>query len=155
MNDAARDLLRLDDAPIGEAFIDHVRVPGLVELVTPPLQSGEVELQLGVGLRAIARVAPAGDGCILVLEDVTAVRRLETIRRDFVANVSHELRTPIAVIRANTETLIAGAKDEPIMAARLLDGLHRNAERLARIIDDLLSLSRIESGAYPMDLAPV
>jgi two-component system phosphate regulon sensor histidine kinase PhoR len=96
-----------------------------------------------------------GAGCILVLEDVTDLRRLETVRRDFVANVSHELRTPVSVIRANAETLQAGAKDDPAFAGKLIDGLHRNAERLARIIADLLDLSRLEAGQYRIERAPV
>src|SRR5215475_1568767 len=87
-------------------------------------------------------------GCVLLVEDVTTVRRLETVRRDFVANVSHELRTPVAVIRANAETLLAGAKDDPQIAVKLIDGLHRNAERLARILTDLLDLSRLDAGVY-------
>jgi two-component system phosphate regulon sensor histidine kinase PhoR len=86
---------------------------------------------------------------------VTNVRRLESVRRDFVANVSHELRTPVAVIRANAETLLGGAKDDPQMAAKLIDGLHRNAERLARILADLLDLSRLDAGQYRLELAPV
>ena len=90
---------------------------------------------------------------MLLLEDVTAMRRLETVRRDFVANVSHELRTPVAVIRANAETLIAGAKDDPVMAGKLIDGLHRNAERLARILADLLDLSRLDAGQYRLELS--
>jgi two-component system phosphate regulon sensor histidine kinase PhoR len=77
------------------------------------------------------------------------------VRRDFVANVSHELRTPVAVIRANAETLLAGAKDDPQMAPKLIDGLHRNAERLARILADLLDLSRLDAGQYRLDVAPV
>jgi two-component system phosphate regulon sensor histidine kinase PhoR len=92
---------------------------------------------------------------VLLLEDVTAMRRLETVRRDFVANVSHELRTPVAVIRANAETLIAGAKDDPQMGPKLIDGLHRNAERLARILADLLDLSRLDAGQYRLEVAPV
>jgi len=77
------------------------------------------------------------------------------VRRDFVANVSHELRTPVAVIRANAETLIAGAKNDPVMSTKLIDGLHRNAERLARILADLLDLSRLDSGQYRLDVSPV
>jgi two-component system phosphate regulon sensor histidine kinase PhoR len=77
------------------------------------------------------------------------------VRRDFVANVSHELRTPVAVIRANAETLMAGAKDDPAIAGRLIDGLHRNAERLARILADLLDLSRLDAGQYRLELASV
>lgn len=91
---------------------------------------------------------------MFLLEDVTTMRRLETMRRDFVANVSHELRTPVAVIRANAETLMAGAKDDPQMATRLIDGLHRNAERLARILADLLDLSRLDAGQYRLEIAP-
>jgi two-component system phosphate regulon sensor histidine kinase PhoR len=83
------------------------------------------------------------------------MRRLETVRRDFVANVSHELRTPVAVIRANAETLMAGAKDDPAIAGKLIDGLHRNAERLARILADLLDLSRLDAGVYRLELADV
>jgi two-component system phosphate regulon sensor histidine kinase PhoR len=83
------------------------------------------------------------------------VRRLETVRRDFVANVSHELRTPVAVIRANAETLMAGAKNDPVIAGKLIDGLHRNAERLARILADLLDLSRLDAGQYRLELAAV
>jgi two-component system phosphate regulon sensor histidine kinase PhoR len=77
------------------------------------------------------------------------------VRRDFVANVSHELRTPVAVIRANAETLLAGAKDDPVMAPKLIDGLHRNAERLARILADLLDLSRLDAGQYRLELTSV
>src|SRR5262249_20917508 len=74
---------------------------------------------------------------------------------DFVANVSHELRTPVAVIRANAETLLAGAKDDPAIAGKLIDGLHRNAERLARILADLLALSRLDAGQYRLEIHPV
>jgi two-component system phosphate regulon sensor histidine kinase PhoR len=83
------------------------------------------------------------------------MRKLESMRRDFVANVSHELRTPVAVIRANAETLLAGAKDDPVMAPKLIDGLHRNAERLARILADLLDLSRLDAGQYRLELTSV
>src|SRR5213075_2785926 len=92
---------------------------------------------------------------VLLLEDVTTVRKLENVRRDFVANVSHELRTPVAVIRANAETLLSGAKDDPVMGPRLIDGLHRNAVRLARILADLLDLSRLDAGQYRLEVSPV
>jgi two-component system phosphate regulon sensor histidine kinase PhoR len=108
------------------------------------------------GTRLVARTAPLrGGGCLLTVEDVTAVRKLETVRRDFVANVSHELRTPVSIIRANAETLIGGAKDEPVIATRLLDGVHRNTERLARILTDLLDLSRLEAGSYRIETATI
>jgi two-component system phosphate regulon sensor histidine kinase PhoR len=84
-------------------------------------------------------------GCIAVLSDVTELRRLETMRRDFVANVSHELRTPIAAIRAATETLQDGGLDEPKVAKEFVDIIDRHADRLRRIVEDLLELSRIEA----------
>jgi two-component system phosphate regulon sensor histidine kinase PhoR len=156
MNEAARRILELDEAPIGGVLIDHVRVPAILGLL-PPAEPGTAEFQTAAGLRVVVEVIPpsAGGGCVLVLQDVTAVRRLETIRRDFVANVSHELRTPVSIIRANAETLIGGAKDDPAFSTKLIDGLHRNAERLARILADLLDLSRLEASQYRIELAPV
>jgi two-component system phosphate regulon sensor histidine kinase PhoR len=114
-------------------------------------------VQLPNGRKTLIRVANrwGGEGRVLLLEDVTTVRRLETVRRDFVANVSHELRTPVAVIRANAETLLAGASADPVMGPKLIDGLHRNAERLARILADLLDLSRLDAGQYRMDVSAV
>jgi two-component system phosphate regulon sensor histidine kinase PhoR len=156
MNDAARRILELETAPIGAAFIDHVRIPAVLALL-PPSETSTAEVQTARGVRVLARVAamPGGDGAILMLEDVSAMRRLETIRRDFVANVSHELRTPVSIIRANAETLIGGAKDDPVFSGKLVDGLHRNAERLALILADLLDLSRLDAGQYRIELAAV
>ncbi|HVK73174.1 MAG TPA: ATP-binding protein [Kofleriaceae bacterium] len=160
VNPAARTILDLPGVPIGEPFLDHVRIPAAVALVERALAGGgtaTAEFATPGGLRVLARVTlqRSGTGCILVLDDVTAIRRLETIRRDFVANVSHELRTPVSVIRANAETLRAGAKDDPRFADRLIEGLHRNAERLSRIISDLLDLSRLEAGQVRIEPVPV
>ena len=156
LNDAARKMLGVSSTPVGEPLIEFVRVPQVFELIEST-EAASAEVQLPSGLRTLIRVARkwGGAGRVLLLEDVTTMRRLENVRRDFVANVSHELRTPVAVIRANSETLLAGAKDDPVMAARLIDGLHRNAERLARILADLLDLSRLDAGQYRMELGPV
>jgi signal transduction histidine kinase len=77
--------------------------------------------------------------------------RFEAVRQEFVANVSHELRTPVSIIRANTETLLSGAMDDPENAREFLDALQRNAERLSNLIDDLLDVSKIDSGEYRLD----
>ncbi len=156
MNQAARKMLGLSAPLVGERLSDYVDVPELTELLEQG-KPGTSELVLPTKLRALAHLTakPNGHGLVLVLEDVSAIRHLETVRRDFVANVSHELRTPVAVIRANAETLLAGAKDDPHMAGRLIDGLHRNAERLARLIADLLDLSRLDAGQYRLDLGTV
>jgi two-component system phosphate regulon sensor histidine kinase PhoR len=156
LNDAARKMLAVTSSPVGEPLIDFVRVPELFDLIDSDV-AATAEVQLPNTPRALIRTARkwGGDGRVLLLEDVTTVRRLETVRRDFVANVSHELRTPVAVIRANAETLIAGAKDDPVIAGKLIDGLHRNAERLARILADLLDLSRLDAGQYRLELSAV
>jgi two-component system phosphate regulon sensor histidine kinase PhoR len=156
LNDAARRMLGMQSSMIGEPLLDLVRVPQLHEILEHERDTS-AEVQLPNGPRTLIRVARTFGraGCVLLLEDVTNVRRLETVRRDFVANVSHELRTPVAVIRANAETLLAGAKDDPEIATRLIDGLHRNAERLARLLADLLDLSRLDAGQYRLDVGPV
>ncbi len=156
MNDQARKIIGLNSAPIGEVFEQFITVPQLLELARATT-SRALEFALPNAVKVHVRMAPKRDtgGVVLVIEDVTNVRELETIRRDFVANVSHELRTPVAVIRANAETLSGGAKRDPEMASKLIDGLHRNAERLARILADLLDLSRLDAGHYRLDLGNV
>jgi two-component system, OmpR family, phosphate regulon sensor histidine kinase PhoR len=150
MNSAALALLRLSGAPVGEPLIEHLRMPALCHLLEEPLEPGACELVLPdpEARQVLVQVTPEhdGQGCIIVMHDVTALRRLETVRRDFVANVSHELRTPVSIIRANAETLLHGAASDPAHGPRLLEALHRNAERLSNIIADLLDLSRLEGG---------
>jgi len=156
LNDAARRMLGFHSSMVGEPLLELLRVPELGELLDSE-RDKTIEVKLPNSPRALVRAARTYGraGCVLLVEDVTNVRRLETVRRDFVANVSHELRTPVAVIRANAETLIAGAKDDPQIAAKLIDGLHRNAERLARILADLLDLSRLDAGQYRLEVTPV
>jgi two-component system, OmpR family, phosphate regulon sensor histidine kinase PhoR len=98
-------------------------------------------------------------GALVVLNDITRLRRLEGVRREFVANVSHELKTPITAIKGFIETLLDGALHDPEDARRFLDIIHRQAERLNAIIDDLLALSRIEQEeekkSIPLHKGPV
>jgi len=92
-------------------------------------------------------VTPAGDGGVLVVvSDVTETRRIEAIRRDFVVNASHELKTPAASIRAAAEMLLHALREDPASAARFARTLEQEAERLARIVADLLDLSRLDAG---------
>jgi signal transduction histidine kinase len=98
-------------------------------------------------LRASA-IPVGGDGSVLlVLRDVTQPKRVEAIRRDFVANASHELKTPAASIKAAAETIKTAVSDDPEVVARFADQLERDAIRLSRIVSDLLDLSRLESGS--------
>jgi two-component system phosphate regulon sensor histidine kinase PhoR len=94
-------------------------------------------------------------GIVIVLHDITAVRRLERMRSEFVANVSHELRTPITAIKGFAETLIAGAMNDKETAMSFLQIIHDESNRLNRLIEDTLALSKIESKLAPMQLAPI
>ena len=98
-------------------------------------------------LRATAIPVDDDGSVLVVVRDVTEARRLDAVRRDFVANASHELKTPAASIRAAAETLRHGALDDPPAARRFTEQLEREAMRLSRIVSDLLDLSRLESGS--------
>src|SRR5258705_12847035 len=111
------------------------------------------ELRLGhpVGrmleLTAVPLPLGAGEsGAVMVLHDITARRRLERVRTEFVANVSHELRTPLTAIQGYLETLLSGALEEPENARRFLEIVLRHSERLGRLLNDLTDLSNIELG---------
>ncbi|MCI0404249.1 MAG: ATP-binding protein [Acidobacteria bacterium] len=103
---------------------------------------------------ASVHVAGAG-GVVLVLHDISDLRRLERVRRDFVANVSHEFRTPLTAIQGFAETLLGGALDDPQHSRRFLEIIRDHAARLGRLTDDLLKLSLIEAGKLELDLRPV
>jgi signal transduction histidine kinase len=134
----------------------HVRAPLPSELQHAVLRAVSTGLPFSVDIAAgtagrwlRSAATPAGeDGSVLlVIRDVTEVRRLDAVRRDFVANASHELKTPIASIRAAAETLRDGAIGDPPAAIRFTEQLEKEAQRLSRIVSDLLDLSRLESGS--------
>jgi two-component system, OmpR family, phosphate regulon sensor histidine kinase PhoR len=159
-NTAAEELLGLTEAAQGEAF--EAAVAGLdLKALLPPAEASEArtsefDLPGPPQRKVLVRSAPqrVGAGAIIVMHDVTDLRRLETIRRDFVANVSHELRTPVSVIQANAETLLDGALEDQRHARRFIDAIFRNAERLSRLIADLLDLSRLEADQYTLEFEP-
>ncbi len=94
-------------------------------------------------------------GAIFVCHDLTRIRQLENTRREFVANVSHELRTPLSLIKGYVETLLDGAKDDPETAARFLQTIERHSNRLNNLIEDLLTISRLESGQITLNLQTI
>ena len=149
----------------GRPYGEVIRHEGLSELVSRVLQTrtGEgKEITLfpsGRCLRIEASMAGGrneNEACaVLVFHDITELRRLEKIRKDFVANVSHELRTPLTSIKGYVEALIDGGKDDPGTTAQFLDIILRQSNRLNLILDDLLQLSQIESGQVLLRKDPV
>jgi two-component system, OmpR family, phosphate regulon sensor histidine kinase PhoR len=153
MNPALREMLLLRADVIGQPLLEVVRHAELKEILdrartTRTTCSGEVELGGLKPRRLLVRgtsfTRHAG-GLLAVFFDVTDIRRLESLRRDFVANVSHELRTPVTAILSAAETLDIALEKDPEGARRFLGIIARNASRLEGLIEDLLDLSRIES----------
>jgi two-component system, OmpR family, phosphate regulon sensor histidine kinase PhoR len=122
-------------------------------------QEGEILLTNGRCLNVEASVAGGeqdNEACaVLVFHDITELRRLEHIRKDFVANVSHELRTPLTSIKGYVEALLDGGKDDPQTTVRFLDIILKQSDRLNLILEDLLQLSKIESGQVQLKHEPL
>ncbi len=163
VNPALREMLLLSPDVIGKKLEQTVRHPGLKELLERATLSSEpvtrelegTELKPRQLLVRAARLEGAKGGVFAVFVDITEIRRLESVRRDFVANVSHELRTPVTAIRSAAETLQVSAKSDPKAAATFMAIIERNAERLQGLVEDLLDLSRIESQKYSLNPEPV
>jgi len=120
-------------------------------LVTREVRMGPRENQIFIATKALPFAnsesggQSAADGVVIVLHDITNVRRLERVRRDFVANVSHELKTPLTAIKGYVEALLGGAMEDPVTNVRFLEKIDRNVGRLSNLVQDILSLARIES----------
>lgn len=150
----------------GQTLMEATRMHELAELVAglsaeqPILDSelrppGFAERWLEVNAAAMFDTAQARRGTVVVFHDLTRLKRLERTREEFVANVSHELRTPLSLIKGYTETLLDGAKDNPEVALKFLQTIDRNAERLKLLIEDLLTISELESGRMRLQLQTV
>jgi two-component system phosphate regulon sensor histidine kinase PhoR len=166
LNGAAREILSLHptDPFEGRRFYELVRDPsilGLVQMAASRKRPVESEIRHeGPPRRMIAvHAAPVssdGPGVILVLRDMSRLRRLEQMRSDFVSNVSHELRTPLASIAAGIETLRdPDTRVDPEEGPRFLAMIHRNVERLEALLNDILALSRLESLPESLPMEPV
>jgi two-component system phosphate regulon sensor histidine kinase PhoR len=117
--------------------------------------SGLSERWLQVNAAAIFNGHGRRHGTVLVFHDLTRLKKLESARQEFVANVSHELRTPLSLIKGYVETLLDGARDNPEVATKFLQTIDRNAERLKLLIEDLLTISELESGHVKLNLSTV
>lgn len=162
-NTALRSALRLEAEVVGRTPLEVVRNAALERLLAEaslaqgPI-SGELELDELEPRRLLVHAAALREppkGVLAVVVDITALRRLETLRRDFVANVSHELRTPVSAVQAAAETLRRTLETQPEAAADFVEIIERNASRLRLLIDDLLDLSRIESQKFKLELQTV
>jgi two-component system phosphate regulon sensor histidine kinase PhoR len=159
-NDAARQMLRLDDLAVGRHYVETMRHPAIAELVTAALAGHTPDaIELSPprdSTRTItARAAPAASGgaygAVLVLHDITELKRADQIRRDFVANVSHELRTPLTAIRGYVEAL-SETDVNPEENRRFLDIIARHTLRMERLVKDLLRLARLDAGQETLDV---
>jgi two-component system, OmpR family, phosphate regulon sensor histidine kinase PhoR len=164
VNDAARRMLNLENNLLGRHYVEAVRQPGVVRQLGAAM-TGEprppIEVPLDAAGAASARIfraqaTPAtanGGGAVLVLHDISDLRRIDRVRRDFVANVSHELRTPLTAVRGYVEALM----EEPIESAqrkKFLEVIDRHTGRMERLVRDLLRLARLDGLQEAAELRP-
>ncbi len=161
-NHGFAEILELDAPPqSGSALVEVVRQTELIEAVREVLKGApRVESEIVTGtLRqhffavTVASVrASENSGAVIVLHDITDLRKLERVRRDFVANVSHEFKTPLTAIQGFAETLLAGAMDDPQNRLRFLEIILDHSRRLARLTDDLLKLSKMDAERLELEI---
>jgi two-component system phosphate regulon sensor histidine kinase PhoR len=160
VNPALKEMLLLGADVVGKPLLEVIRHADLVRILdsakdVEPSAMSEIEtggLKPRRLLVRVVRIAGDSGGLLAVFVDVTHLRRLERMRRDFVANASHELRTPIAAIQSAAETLESGAALDPDAAGRFIQMIDRNAKRLRNLVDDMLELSRVESHDFKIRL---
>ncbi len=173
VNTAARRMLRLQDGSEGRHYLEIVRQPDIAERLGATLRGDTTEgLELALPRESdrsiIARSAPIltppaqsasaatravsqpARGAVLVLHDITELRKADRVRRDFVANVSHELRTPLTAVRGYVEALLDGGTETPD-ARRFLEIIGRHTLRMERLVRDLLRLARLDAGQEPLE----
>ena len=157
-NPAVRSMLRLPEPAVGRPYLEVVRDPAIITQLARALageRAAPVEVQLDgtYRRRLVANVVPVpaerGGGAVLVLHDVTDIRRADQARRDFVANVSHELRTPLTAVLGYVEALGDEARTE--QQQRFLDIIRRHTLRMERLVRDLLRLARLDAGQEALD----
>ena len=164
-NRAFKSLFGLQVELRGKTVLEALRVHELDDLVNQVEAEGQVlnyelklpdlsERWLQVNAAAISNSTGEREGTILVFHDLTRLKQLERTREEFVANVSHELRTPLSLIKGYVETLLDGARNNPEVAQRFLKIIERNTQRLDLLIQDLLTISALESERITLSLQP-
>ena len=148
INDAARRMLNIEDTALARHYLESVRHPAIVRLLGAGLRGERTEaIEVPIGSRIFSAQATSAselsEGAVLVLHDITELRRADRVRRDFVANVSHELRTPLTAVRGYVEALM----DESTSPTqrKFLEVIERHAGRMERLVRDLLRLARLDA----------
>jgi two-component system phosphate regulon sensor histidine kinase PhoR len=164
-NDAGRDLLDFaTPQPVGKPLLSVTRARPVVEAVAQALDSPEPVVtefdapgpqRRTLSLRATRLPGEPCPGVMVVLHDLSELRRLENLRRELVANVSHELKTPLAAIKAYAETLRLGAVNDPEHNLAFVRRIEEQADRLHQLILDILQIARLEQGQETFEIAPV
>ena len=163
LNRTFQNLFQLSDRSIGEALLEAIRDPVMEQAVAETLKMGQpVRHELTISNRQmqmsgvpIKNENSQTTGAVFLLHDITELRRADDIRKDFVANVSHELRTPLSILRGYIETL----RDDPEIpideSSRILEVMDRHSKRLGQLVDDLLTLAKLESGRSNLQVGEI
>jgi two-component system phosphate regulon sensor histidine kinase PhoR len=165
-NPGLEKMFDLAGSPAGRTVMETFRNLDIQRLVEEALSEGRArrgEIVIGQGRTARTfelgvsplRLEDGEPGAVVVAHNITKIKSLERVRREFVANVSHELRTPLTIINGYLETLLEGGLEDRVMAENALGVMFRNSERLRHLTDDLLVISQAESRSVPLDLHPV
>ncbi|MBC7236607.1 MAG: PAS domain-containing protein [Chloroflexi bacterium] len=164
VNPSAETLLGIkEEQALGRSFAQVVREHQIIQFwqayrATDKAQEELIEAGPGGSfVRCLVTPLPSLErgAALVILQDLSQIHRLETVRREFVSNISHELRTPLASLKVLVDTLRDGALDDPPAAARFLDRMEAEVDALIQMVDELLELSRIESGRVPLRLLPI
>ena len=166
MNLSLRKLLLIDSNPEQKASIEVIRNPQIQDIIDRIIKQKQAliseEIDISSPQEKILRINAVPiirndtlTGAVLVFHDITQIRKLERMRRDFMANVSHELRTPVTSIKGYSETLLEGALEDKDRAKGFINIIHQNSTRLEALINDLLDLAAIESNKMSISLIPL
>ncbi len=166
MNPSIRKLFLIDSSPEGKRPLEVIRNNVIQEIVDRVLHNNKevITQEVSISIPEEKKIMINGvpivkdgivEGAVFVFHDITELKRLEEVRKDFVANVSHELRTPISSIKGYAETLLDGKADNEDTVKEFLNIIYQDSDRLANLIDDLLDLSKIESGKMKMEFEPL
>jgi two-component system phosphate regulon sensor histidine kinase PhoR len=168
MNRESRRMFGLEKAEPGEPLLEVIRHASIDRLVAEAIRArqprrGSIQVSRGPseGREMEVSAVPLGEnstpleGAVVLFHDVTQLRQVEEIRRDFVANVSHELRTPLSIFRGYLETLLDDPQTSPGELRRILEVMERHSDRLHALVEDVLSLARLESPATELDVSEI